>query len=94
MSFSVHMCFESSVSFLLLACRKDALWFLYRSLKFVASPTYESVVVSVVTVAWYSVGRPQFVSSWACFFKGAFIFLSAVTCLITFLWCGGSAIGE
>jgi len=46
------MCFDSSVSFLLLVCRKDALWFLYRSLKFVASPTYDSVKASLVTIAW------------------------------------------
>ena len=34
------MCFDSSVSFLLLSCRKDTLWFLYHSLKLVPSPTY------------------------------------------------------
>ena len=45
------MCFDSSVSFLFLVCRKDALWFLYRSLKFVASPTNDSVEFSLVTVA-------------------------------------------
>ena len=43
-SFNVHTFFESSVSFLLLVCSKDALSFLNRSLKFVAS--------SVKTVAW------------------------------------------
>ena len=45
------MCFDSSVSFFLLVCRKDALWFLQRSLKFVASPTYDSVEVSLDPVA-------------------------------------------
>ena len=30
------------------------MWFLYRSLKLVASPTYVSVVVLVVTIAWYA----------------------------------------
>ena len=34
-----QMCFDSSVSFLFLGCRKDVWWFLYRSLKFEASPT-------------------------------------------------------
>ena len=37
--------------FFFLVCRKDALWFLYRSLKFVACPTSHSVDVSLVTVA-------------------------------------------
>ena len=32
--------------------RKMHVWFLQRSLKFLASPTYESVGVSVVTAAW------------------------------------------
>ena len=43
-SFNVHTFFESSVSFFLLVCSKDALSFLNRSLKFVGSP--------VKIVAW------------------------------------------
>ena len=46
------MCFDNAVSFLLLSCRRDTLSFLYRSLKLVASPTYDSVIDLVVTVAW------------------------------------------
>ena len=53
-SFKAQMCLDSSVSFLLLACRNEVKWFLYLSLKFVASPTYDSFVVSEVTVAWYT----------------------------------------
>ena len=46
------MYLESSVSFRLLAYLKDDWWFLKRSLKLLASPTYDSVVVSVdVTMA-------------------------------------------
>ena len=52
--FSVQMYLDSSVSFFFLWFRKDDVWFLYRSLKLVASPTYVSVVVLVVTVAWYT----------------------------------------
>ena len=48
-SFRVHMYFDSSVSFLLFACRNEVMWFLYLSLKFVASPTYDSFVASVIT---------------------------------------------
>ena len=51
-SFSVHMCLDSSVSFLLLVRRNELMWFPYLSLKLVASPMYDSVVVAVVTVAW------------------------------------------
>ena len=40
-----------SVSFLPFACQKDVKWFLYHSLKLVASPMYDSVVVPVI-VAW------------------------------------------
>ena len=36
-SLRVHTCLDSSVSFLLFACRKDVKWFLYRSLKLVAT---------------------------------------------------------
>ena len=50
-SFRVHMYFNSSVSFLLFACRNEVMSFLYLSLKFVASPTYDSFVASVVTDA-------------------------------------------
>ena len=53
-SFRVHISFDSSVSFLLFAYRNEVMWFLYLSLKFVASPTYDSFVVSVVTDAWYT----------------------------------------
>ena len=53
-SFRVHMYFDSSVSFLLFACRNEVMWFLYLSLKFVASPTYDSFVASIVTDAWYT----------------------------------------
>ena len=53
-SFRVHIYFDSSVSFLLFACRNEVMWFLYLSLKFVASPTYDSFVTSVVTDAWYT----------------------------------------
>ena len=51
-SFRVHICSDSSVAFRLLAFQKNVLWFRYRSLKFDASPTYDSVVVAVVTVVW------------------------------------------
>ena len=36
-SLRVHTCLDSSVSFLLFTCRKDVKWFLYRSLKLVAT---------------------------------------------------------
>ena len=48
------MYLDSSVSFCFFWFRKDDVWFLYRSLKLVASPTYVSVVVLVVIVAWYT----------------------------------------
>ena len=51
---SFQMYLDSSVSFSFLWFRKDVVWLLYRSLKLVASPTYVSVVVLVVTVAWYT----------------------------------------
>ena len=51
---SVQMYLDSSVSFWFLWFRKDNVWFLYRCLKLVASPTYVSVVVLVSTVAWYT----------------------------------------
>ena len=41
------MYFDSSVSFLRFDSLSEHLWFLYRSLKFVASPMYVSFVVSV-----------------------------------------------
>ena len=47
---SVQMYLDSSVSFCFLWFRKEDVWFLYSSLKLVASPTYVSVVVVVVTV--------------------------------------------
>ena len=47
---------DSSVAFRLLAFRKNVLRFRYRSLKFDASPTYDSVVVTVVTVVSVSFG--------------------------------------
>ena len=54
-SFNVQMYLDSSVSFLRLQCLNEVRWFLYRSLKFVANPTYVSVTDgSVVTVAWYT----------------------------------------
>ena len=49
------MSLDSSVSFLLLVCRNELMWFLYLSLKLVASPTYDSVVVAVVLL----LGRPR-----------------------------------
>ena len=42
------MCSDSSVALSLLAFWKNVLWFRYRSLKFDASPTYDSVVVTVI----------------------------------------------
>ena len=48
---SVQMYLDNSVLFFFLWFRKDEVWFLYRSLKLVASPTYVSVVVLLVTVA-------------------------------------------
>ena len=48
---SVQMYLDNSVSFFFLWFRKDDVWFLYRSLKLVASPTYVSVVVLLVRVA-------------------------------------------
>ena len=51
-SFRVHICSDSSVAFRLLAFRKNVLRFRYRSLKFDPSLTYDSVVVTVVTVVW------------------------------------------
>ena len=53
LSLSVQMCLDSSVSLILLLCRKDAVWFLWRSLKFVARPTYESDDVCVVYIYIY-----------------------------------------
>ena len=58
-SFRVHKCLDSSVAFRLLAFRKNVVRFRYRSLKFDASPTYDSVVVTVVTVVSVSFGRPR-----------------------------------
>ena len=52
LSFKFHTCLDSSVSFLRLWCRKEVKWFLYLSLKLVASPIYVSFDVFVVTVAW------------------------------------------
>ena len=49
-SFRVHMYFDSSVSFLLLACQNEVMRFLYLSLKFIASPTYDSFVFT--SEAW------------------------------------------
>ena len=51
---SVQMYLDNSVSCLSLWFRKDDVWFLYRSLKLVVSPTYVSVVVLLVTVARYT----------------------------------------
>ena len=54
-SFRAHICLDISVAFCLLAFRKNVLRFRYRSLKFDASPTDDSVVVTVVwqtTFAW------------------------------------------
>ena len=48
---SVQMYLDSSVSFCFSRFRKDDVWFLYRSLKLAASPTYVSVVLLLVTVA-------------------------------------------
>ena len=42
---SIQMYLDNSVSFFLLWFWKDDVWFLYRSLKLVASPTYVSVIV-------------------------------------------------
>jgi len=42
---SIQMYLDNSVSFFFLWFRKDDVWFLYRSLKLVASPTYVSVIV-------------------------------------------------
>ena len=49
---SVQMYLDSLVSFCFLWFRKDDVWFLYRSLKLPASPTYVSVVGLLVTVTW------------------------------------------
>ena len=65
---SVQMYLDNSVSCLSLWFRKDDVWFLYRSLKLVVSPTYVSVVVLLVTVARYTMLS----------FEGALFFLSAV----------------
>ena len=51
---SVQMYLDNSVSCLSLWFRKDDVWFLYRSLKLVVSPTYVSVVVLLVTVTRYT----------------------------------------
>ena len=51
---SVQMYLDSSVSFCFLLFPKHDMWFLYRFLKLVASATYVSVVVLLVTVAWYT----------------------------------------
>ena len=48
---SVQMYLDNSVLFFFLCFRKDDVWFLHRSLKLVASPTYVSVVLLLVTVA-------------------------------------------
>ena len=48
---SVQMYLDSSVLFCFLWFQKDDVWFLYGSLKLVASPMYISVIVLLVTVA-------------------------------------------
>ena len=56
LSLRVQICLLSSVEFLCLAWRNDAVWFLYLVLKsFSVSPMYVSVVLLSlrVTVAWY-----------------------------------------
>ena len=71
-SFKVHIYLDSSVAFRLLAFRKDVLWFLYRSLKFIASPTYDSVVVGVsegcvvVSVSFFEVYCQSYVRFCRC----------------------------
>ena len=55
LSLRVQMCLLSSVEFLCLVCRNDAVWFLYLILKsFSLSPMYISVMLLSlhVTVAW------------------------------------------
>ena len=71
---NVQMHLDSRVSFGFLWIRKDDVWFLYRSLKLVASPTYVSVVVLLGRVAWYTM---LFVT--ALYFEGALFFLSPVS---------------
>ena len=55
LSLRVQMCLQSSVEFLCLAWRNDAVWFLYLVLKsFSVSPMYVSLVLLSLrlTVAW------------------------------------------
>ena len=84
-SFRVHICLDSSVAFRLLAFRKNVLWFRYRSLKFDASPSYDSVVVTVVAVAkMVDHVRLETFST----IKWAFCFLPAVTARVMILVLG------
>ena len=65
----VQICLLSSVEFLCLAWRNDAVWFLYLVLKsFSVSPMYVSVVLLSlrVTVAC-DVSAPKHVNSWGVF---------------------------
>ena len=53
LSLRVQMCLLSSVEFLCLAWRNDAVWFLYLVLKsFSLSPMYVSVVLLSLRVVW------------------------------------------
>ena len=54
-SFRFHTCLLSSVAFLYRSFRNEHVWFLYLSLNVVSqSPMYVSLVVGVVTSAWYT----------------------------------------
>ena len=86
---SVQMYLDSSVSFCFLWFRKDDVWFLYRSLKLPASPTYVSVVGLLVTVAWYTM---LFVRH--CPLRGALFFLSAIAFFDVFRGWGWRVIWE
>ena len=54
-SFRFHTCLLSSVAFLYRSFRNEHIWFLYLNLNVVSqSPMYVSLVVGVVTSAWYT----------------------------------------
>ena len=78
---SVQMYLDNSVSFFFLWFRKDDVRFLYRSLKLVANLTYVSVVVLLVTVAWYTMLFARHCPSRGhCAF---FLQLHSLTCSVT-----------
>ena len=84
LSLRVQICLLSSVEFLCLAWRNDAVWYLYLVLKsFSVSPMYVSVVLLPLLVT----GRQAVSVERAC------ILLSAVACLVVINGSGGGCGG-